>query len=345
MSLSNRLGGRASRVGRLVGAVFSIALIAGCDGSPSSPQTGTVPQPLPPTADFTFSAAELHVAFTDASSDPDGSVVAWSWSFGDGASSTAQSPPHTYASAGSYDVTLTVTDDDGATDSRTQTVSVSAANQAPAADFTFSAAGLDVAFTDASSDPDGSVASWSWSFGDGASSTAQSPSHTYASAGSYDVTLTVTDDDGATDSRTQTVSVSVTILVKPGSTTTSTIGVGDEVSLPVIVDMSGAGGLGIASFDIRLTWDTGVVGYLSSSAGSFGLVTINDSNAGSGELRAVGFAAADATATFTAFHVALQGSASGTTTVTVEVLAAGDELGTSLLPQVSTRDHTVTVEN
>ena len=77
-----------------------------------------------PVAAFSASTNQLTADFTDASTDSDGTVVAWDWAFGDGATSTAQNPSHTYAAAGSYDVTLTVTDDMGATGSTTQSVTV-----------------------------------------------------------------------------------------------------------------------------------------------------------------------------------------------------------------------------
>ncbi|WP_211371771.1 proprotein convertase P-domain-containing protein [Marilutibacter maris] len=79
---------------------------------------------LPPSADFSFTANDLTVSFSDGSSDSDGSIASRSWNFGDGGSSTATNPSHSYAAAGSYDVTLTVTDDDGASNSRTRTVTV-----------------------------------------------------------------------------------------------------------------------------------------------------------------------------------------------------------------------------
>lgn len=83
---------------------------------------GTPPPPLnrPPEASFTFEVDELTVAFTDASTDPDGTVTDYFWEFdvvNGGATSTEQNPTHTYAEEGTYLVRLTVTDDDGDTGS------------------------------------------------------------------------------------------------------------------------------------------------------------------------------------------------------------------------------------
>ena len=81
-------------------------------------------------------------------------------------------------------------------------------NAPPVANFTASPSGLTVAFTDTSTDSDGSIASRSWNFGDGSTSTATNPSRTYAAAGTYTVTLTVTDNGGASNTRTSSVTVS-----------------------------------------------------------------------------------------------------------------------------------------
>ncbi|QQP98292.1 S8 family serine peptidase [Lysobacter enzymogenes] len=97
-------------------------------------------------------------------------------------------------------------------------------NQAPVANFSSSASGLTVSFTDSSTDSDGSIASRSWNFGDGTTSTATNPSKTYSAAGSYTVTLTVTDNAGATNTKTATVTV--------GSSGVQTYSNGADVNIP-----------------------------------------------------------------------------------------------------------------
>ena len=81
-------------------------------------------------------------------------------------------------------------------------------NNLPTAGFAFSNAGLDITFTDTSTDSDGSIAAWNWDFGDGNNTIVQNPSHTYAAGGTYTVTLNVTDNDGGLGSISQQVSVS-----------------------------------------------------------------------------------------------------------------------------------------
>jgi subtilisin family serine protease len=85
---------------------------------------GGPPPNTPPTASFTYSCTDLSCQFSDASTDPDGSVVAWSWTFGDNTTSTAQNPLHVYGASGAYTVTLRVTDDRAATSTATQSVIV-----------------------------------------------------------------------------------------------------------------------------------------------------------------------------------------------------------------------------
>ncbi len=176
-----------------------------------------------PSADFTFSAAEanpLSVTFdASASADADGSVAAYTWTFGDGATGEGESVSHVYAAVGTYAVTLTVTDNEGKSSTVEKSVQVVSAsppgtpdlNEAPSADFTFSAAELSVSFdASASEDADGSVEAYTWTFGDGETGEGESVSHTYAAAGTFDVTLTVTDDEGASAQVTKSVEVAQT---------------------------------------------------------------------------------------------------------------------------------------
>lgn len=67
-----------------------------------------------------------NISFSSAgSSDPDGSISAYSWNFGDNTSSSSANPSHAYAAAGSYTVSLTVTDNQGATNTASTTVTIS----------------------------------------------------------------------------------------------------------------------------------------------------------------------------------------------------------------------------
>lgn len=80
-------------------------------------------------------------------------------------------------------------------------------NVPPTASFSTLISGLQVDFTDTSSDADGAISSWAWNFGDGNTSSVQHPSHIYAAPGTYDVSLTVTDNESAVGVTGQTVTV------------------------------------------------------------------------------------------------------------------------------------------
>lgn len=167
-----------------------------------------------PNAAFSFApptpAPDAVVYFTDASADPDGTIVEWFWDFGDAVNSTDRNPTHQFSSAGPHPVVLTVTDSDGSKDSASHNVEV-LANVSPVAAFSFSPANVKttttVLFSDGSSDSDGTIATWRWDFGDGTNSNERNPSHRFTSARVHPVSLIVTDNDGSTDSVTQNVEV------------------------------------------------------------------------------------------------------------------------------------------
>jgi type II secretory pathway pseudopilin PulG len=89
-------------------------------------------------------------------------------------------------------------------------------NVSPTASFTYVCTAFSCAFTDGSTDSDGTISSWAWSFGDATTSTQQNPSKTFSAAGTYTVSLTVTDNQLGEGSVSQSVSVSNIILSGSG---------------------------------------------------------------------------------------------------------------------------------
>lgn len=83
-----------------------------------------------PDANFSYSANELDVSFSDSSTDDKG-VVSHEWDFGDGGLSTSANPLHSYVAAGSYTVSLTVKDDEGLSDTKSIVVAVSEGGEVP----------------------------------------------------------------------------------------------------------------------------------------------------------------------------------------------------------------------
>jgi microbial collagenase len=148
---------------------------------------------------------------SNGSTDPDGSIAAYSWDFGDNTTSTLANPSHSYATADIYTVSLTVTDNLGLTHTASTTATTTATNQAPLVFINGPYLGdIDVAmnFSSAgSSDPDGSIASYSWSFGDGTTSNQAEPAHTYTTANTFTVSLSITDNQGLTETATTTATV------------------------------------------------------------------------------------------------------------------------------------------
>jgi len=215
------------RCSRVLTFVAGTALLAACGGGDNNGPSNT-----PPTAAFDAPTCTLLVCdFSGStSSDADGQIASYAWNFGETGSgsntATGVNANHTYAQAGTFTVTLTVTDNAGATNSVTHDVTVaSAPNQPPTADFTADCNSQVCAFTNASSDADGTFTS-SWDFGDGsAASTETNPSHNYSAASgtTFTVTLTVTDNNGATGSKSLDVDVSQPATLTCGSTPDCTL--------------------------------------------------------------------------------------------------------------------------
>jgi hypothetical protein len=161
-----------------------------------------------------------------ASSDGDGTIVAYRWTAGGGTfdDPTLAAPTFTAPDNGTYSITLEVTDDDGLTDTSSTTVKVS--NVAPSVNAGGSGpalkantpSGLNATFTDPGADTHTATIDW----GDGTPNTAIDPaaspiglSHRYANPGQYMIRVTVTDDDGG--SASDTVEITVTGKLSPPS--------------------------------------------------------------------------------------------------------------------------------
>lgn len=80
-----------------------------------------------PLIDFTYNLVQSEVSL-DASltTDPDGSIAAYSWDLGNGATTSGVSALYAYPHSGKYSVVLYVTDNSGATTKTAQTVVVNA---------------------------------------------------------------------------------------------------------------------------------------------------------------------------------------------------------------------------
>ena len=165
------------------------------------------------TSDATSGCSPFTVTFTDQST---GGATGWSWSFPGGTPSTSNiaNPTVTYATSGMYDVELIVSNAGGSnTASQTSYIIV---NTQPTADFTSSANGNIVSFTNNTT----GATSYSWSFGDGNTSTDANPTHTYAMDGTYDVVLNVTNDCGTVMAMsTVTITTAPTVAFTSDNTT------------------------------------------------------------------------------------------------------------------------------
>jgi len=125
------------------------------------------------------------------------------------------------SSNSTYGYTIEAVDTSGNTSGQSTVIIVNTSNIAPVASFTHQSRGLQLSFTDTSTDSDGNITRRRWEFGDGNVSTQQNPTHTYAAAGTYLVQLTVGDNKDGSDTLAQNINVShqsdpVTVVLQQG---------------------------------------------------------------------------------------------------------------------------------
>lgn len=211
-------------------ALLAALLVLACNGKEQNPALPTDPghgTAIPPSLTLTGDAAEVSAGATTAvmlhvaAKNGDGTAVADGTSvtlntnlgnFGVDASGKPVQLTHASLSAGRADVAFYAGPDIGVANVLAQAGTANAAYNvkivtppvAPQADFTFSASGLSVLFTDASA---GAVNSRRWQFGDGLESGDTNPFHTYGASATFTVTLTVSGPGGAS-SKSKFVTVS-----------------------------------------------------------------------------------------------------------------------------------------
>ncbi|HUT39717.1 MAG TPA: PKD domain-containing protein [Gammaproteobacteria bacterium] len=103
--------------GLVDGQVHGFLLMSSQAQPPSPPPVQAEPPLAMASADVTSGRVALTVNFSSSgSSDPDGSIAAYSWDFGDSSPLASEAnPTHVYTVPGTYIAMLTVTDDQGLT--------------------------------------------------------------------------------------------------------------------------------------------------------------------------------------------------------------------------------------
>ena len=109
------------------------------------------------------------------------------------------------------------------------------------------------------------------------------------------------------------------IAVMVGDSASSSITVGSQPALPIVVDMSEAQGLDIASLQVKVTWSASIVSYVSVTAGTFGSLTLNETDVASGIFIANLFNGTGTSESFRALTLTFSGLSAGATAVEVEV--------------------------
>lgn len=189
----------------LPGIYTVILVVKNGSGTDGITKTNYITVNPSPQADFsaniTTGCVPVNLQFSDLSTDPAGSIIAWDWNFGDGTRSTLKNPAKTYAVTGFYSVSLTVTSSTGCKSSAGRNRYIRIVSGVKA-DFNNSVNGncrppFTANFSNQSAGP-GSL-TYAWDFGNGSTSTLRNPSSIYSATGTYPVRLTTTSDFGCSN--------------------------------------------------------------------------------------------------------------------------------------------------
>jgi len=161
-------------------------------------------------------------------------------------------------------------------------------------------------------------------------------------------TVTVTDGVAATSAKTFNLTIQPAaptgIVLNVSGSANATITQGQQLAIPIELDLSNAGSDNLASITVTISWDPTRFSFTSQSAGNWpdASVTANTTQTASGILSITGFAAEGATASFTLRNFTLTALTSGAaTTVDASISTAANELGGAVT--VTARNLTVTI--
>jgi hypothetical protein len=122
--------------------------------------------------------------------------------------------------------------------------------------------------------------------------------------------------------------------VRVGQGTGASFAVGAAVSVPVIVDFALGSTLKLGSLSVRVTWDSTRLALEGVDDGSAGSVFVGAARAGERRLSFLDAAGVGTTFTLATLRFRALAGTSGSTTVGVSVLGAGNEVGTNVLSRV-----------
>ena len=121
-----------------------------------------------------------------------------------------------------------------------------------------------------------------------------------------------------------------------GATTPATVKAGQNITIPIVLDMSGAAGADVGSLSFNLTWDAAKLSFVSGAADPASGFTLVDNKTNAepgGVIRAAGFTISTATTTRTLYTLVLAAkrtTATATTSVAASVMVGGDGRGKTI---------------
>jgi len=132
-----------------------------------------------------------------------------------------------------------------------------------------------------------------------------------------------------------------------GITTPAAVKTGQNITIPIVLDMSGASGADVGSLSFNLTWDAAKLSFVSGTAdpaSGFTLVDNKTNAVSGGVIRAAGFTISSATTTRTLYTLVLAvkpATVNSTTSVAASVMVGGDGRGKTIT--IVPRNLTVTI--